>query len=75
LRFLKDAIRSLEDPNAAGKAVPGRPNVRYRLIRRRTSGHGHIVVYEIAGNQVSVLRVYHTAQDWQAKLAAGKTLD
>jgi len=75
LRLLKDAIRSLEVPSAVGKAVPGRPNVYYLLVRRRASGHGHILVYEIPGNQVSVLRLYHTAQDWQAKLAADKTLD
>ena len=31
--------------------------------------HGHIAVYRVDADAVSILHVFHTAQDWQAKLA------
>jgi plasmid stabilization system protein ParE len=69
LQFLATGIESLAVPDAAGRPVPGRPEVWYRLIRRRPGGHGHIVVYRVANNRVTLLRIFHTAQDWQAALS------
>lgn len=52
-----------------GTQVSIRPDLWYILIRRRAKGHGHVVVYRFDDQQVSVLYVFHTAQDWQARLA------
>lgn len=69
LQFLNTAIDSLADPTTLGKPVPGRANLRYLLIRRKSSGNGHLAVYEVLGNQITVLRIYHTSQDWQTTLS------
>jgi plasmid stabilization system protein ParE len=66
LQFLIAAIESLARPDAIGRPVPNRPNLRYILMRRRIGGHGHIAVYEIEEERTTVLRIFHTAQDWQA---------
>jgi hypothetical protein len=39
------------------------------VIRRHRKGHGHVAVYELIGDVIHVLNFYHTAQDWQNKLA------
>jgi hypothetical protein len=31
--------------------------------------HGHIAVFELIGGVIHVLNFYHTARDWQNKLA------
>jgi plasmid stabilization system protein ParE len=69
LQFLTTTIESLAQPDFPARPVPGRPGVWYLLIRRRTGGHGHVAVYEVADNRVTVLRIFHTAQDWQAVLS------
>jgi plasmid stabilization system protein ParE len=69
VRFVKKSIDALADPSANGKPVPSRDDVRYLLVRRRGSGHGHIAVFATEGNVVTVLRIFHTAQDWQAALS------
>jgi plasmid stabilization system protein ParE len=51
-----------------GKVLELRPDLRYFVIRRRSTGHGHVVVYRFDAQQVEVLHVFHTAQDWQTKL-------
>ncbi len=70
LQFLETAIGTLARPENSGRAIAGRPDLRYLLIRRRTGGHGHLAVFQVVGNQVTVLRLFHTAQDWQSALAA-----
>ena len=69
VRFVKKSIDALADPSTNGKPVPGRDDVRYLLVRRRASGHGHIAVFAAEGNLVTVLRIFHTAQDWQTTLS------
>jgi plasmid stabilization system protein ParE len=44
--------------------------LRYIRIGRRKRGHGHIAVYRVDEDAVRVLHIFHTAQDWQTKLAA-----
>jgi plasmid stabilization system protein ParE len=68
LQFLQTAIETLARPETAGRPIAGRPDLRYLLIRRRTGGHGHVAVFQVDGNQVTVLRLFHTAQDWQFAL-------
>jgi len=54
---------------AKGKPVGTRPDLRYIIIRRRAKGHGHVAVYNFDEKEVRVLHIFHTAQDWQTKLA------
>ena len=72
LRFLKESIAGLASSYARGKAVSTRPDLRYMVIRRRTGGHGHVAVYNFNDAEVHILHVFHTAQDWQAKLIEEK---
>ena len=67
-RYLRKCIDDLETNYSSGKTVVTRPDLRYAMIRRRASGHGHIVVYKSDETKVNVLHVFHTAQDWPAKL-------
>jgi plasmid stabilization system protein ParE len=69
LAFLTDHIEALADNYARGKIVRSRPELRYLLIRRRPSGHGHIAVYSFDADEVYILHVFHSAQDWQGRVA------
>jgi plasmid stabilization system protein ParE len=68
LRFLADQIAALANNFDRGKRVSTRPDLRYLLIRRRSSGHGHIAVYSHDATEVLILHVFHSAQDWQKKI-------
>ena len=48
--------------------MDARPDLRYRIVRRRLRGHGHVLVYKFDQNEVRLLHVFHTAQDWDQKL-------
>ena len=72
LRYLKESIADLANSYARGKTVSTRPDLHYFVIRRRTSGHGHIAVYNFDHKEVHILHVFHTAQDWQTKLIEEK---
>ena len=67
--FLERHIDALGETHSRGRVVESRPELRYIRISRRTRGHGHIAVYRVDADAVNVLHVFHTAQDWQAKLA------
>ena len=69
LKFLEAVIDTLARPETNGRPISGRPDLRYLLIRRRSGGHGHLAVFQVVGNDVIVLRLFHTAQDWHATLA------
>jgi plasmid stabilization system protein ParE len=66
--FLKLNIDDLATAHGQGKKVAAHLGLRYIIIRRKAGGHGHIAVYKLDGNQVNVLHVFHTAQDWQSRL-------
>lgn len=72
VQFLIHAIEALALPETAGRPIAGRPDLAYLLIRRRSGGHGHIAVFSALGDSVCVLRLFHTAQDWQSRLAASE---
>ncbi len=67
--FLRRHIDALGENHPRGRAVDSRPDLRYIRISRRRRGHGHVAVYRVDANAVNVLYIFHTAQDWQAKLA------
>src|SRR5579863_7129120 len=68
IEFLERYIDALSTDHRRGKQVSVRPALTYILIRRKSKGHGHIAVYSVDEARVNVLHVFHTAQDWQAKL-------
>jgi plasmid stabilization system protein ParE len=69
VEFLQRHIDALGEDHARGRGVEFRPELRYIRISRRKRGHGHIAVYRVDADAVSVLHIFHTAQDWQTKLA------
>jgi len=72
LSYLKDNIDALATNHAKGRPVPARPELRYLMIRRKSRGHGHVVVYSADASAVNVVHVFHSAQDWPTKLAQNK---
>jgi plasmid stabilization system protein ParE len=68
--FLRLSSDQLETQSALGRPVPTNPKFKYRLLRRRSKGAGHLVIYEvIPGQKVRILRYFHTAQDWHRYIA------
>lgn len=68
--FLRTQTNKLTSAYFKGKAVPTVPRLSYILVKRKRKGHGHLAVYELIGDVIHVLQYYHTAQDWQNKIAA-----
>lgn len=62
--FVLSCINGLADSVNLGKPVPGRPEYRSLLIQRRSGGHGHLAVYGVIGDKITVIRIFHTSQDW-----------
>ena len=67
--LLERHIDALGENHSRGRFVESRPELRYIQISQRKRGHGHIVVYRVDDEAVCVLHIFHTAQDWQTKLA------
>ena len=70
--FLRRHIDALGEnhPRRKGRRIP--PGPALYLDQPAKRGHGHIAVYRVDVDNVSVLHIFHTAQEWQTKLA-GKT--
>ena len=68
LAFLRRAIDELATTHAQGRVVDGRPDLPHRTVRHRSRGHAHVPVYHVDGTMVTVVRVFHTAQNWQPTL-------
>lgn len=68
LAFLRKAILGLSKAHLSGRRMEGRPDIYYVVAKRRPKGHGHIIVYSVEADSVTVLHVFHTAQDWESKL-------
>ena len=69
LAFLKQRILGLDRNCQRGQVVSHRLDLRYMLLRRRSRGHGHVAVYSFDDREVRVLHIFHTAQDWPARMA------
>lgn len=68
VEFLERQIDALGENHSRGRIVESRPELRYIRIKQRIRGHGHIAVYLVDTDAVNILHIFHTAQDWQAKL-------
>jgi len=73
LTFLEREIETLVDSETVGRPVLERPEYRYLLMKRRTARHGHLAVFQVHGNQVRVLQIFHTAQDWSSALPSNES--
>ena len=71
VKFLVDRADALETAYLQGKMVPNRDSYRYIVVRRKSQGHGHLIVYLILSDRVEVLAFFHTRQDWQGKIDRG----
>jgi len=69
VELLQRQLKALSEIYDQGSPVESRSGLRYMRIGKRTRGPGHIVVYRIDENAVHIARVFHTAQNWQTKLA------
>jgi len=69
IEFLQNETDKLDTDYLRGRRVPTRPEYRYITIKRRQPGYGHVAIDEIVGDTVKILDYFHTAQNWQAKLA------
>ncbi len=69
LAFLNREIDGLVSLYKRGIHLRKQFDLQYSLLRRRSSGHGHIVVYSVAASDIIVKHVFHTAEDWQTKVA------
>jgi plasmid stabilization system protein ParE len=65
LDFLQARTSQLELLYQLGRPVPSPSKYQYMLIKKRSSGHGHVVIYEVSQLEVLILEYFHTAQDWQ----------
>jgi len=72
VNFLKKQARGLATTYVTAKTVSTAAELQYITIRRNPRGHGHVAIFEIVDNKVTVLNFYHTSQDWQGKLARGE---
>ena len=70
LAFLRECLHRLIDVPTLGQPMVAFPELRVLFMLKRSRGQGHVAAYELdaTGGQVTVLRIFHTSQDWQAKL-------
>jgi plasmid stabilization system protein ParE len=70
-RYLKSLLKyvdRLSTEYEMGQVVATKPKYRFRRLGDKSGGQGHLAVYRIDTEGVTVLRVYHTAQDWPSQL-------
>ena len=69
-RFLKRNIAALAKFYDVGRVITNSPELKHIVCQKRPKADGHILVYEVdlAQKVVTILRVFHTKQDWQTKL-------
>ncbi len=68
LAFLRKAIFGLSKDHQSGRRVEDRPGIYYVVAKRRPQGHGHVIVYTSLDELVTVIHVFHTAQDWKSRI-------
>jgi plasmid stabilization system protein ParE len=68
--FLDQHVMELSVDPLKGRPVPGRQDLRYLPMKRRSRGHGHLAVYRTGEDAVHILHIFHTAQDWQKFLGS-----
>lgn len=69
IESLQRQIDALGSDHRRGRAIVSRSDLRYIELRHRSRSHRHIAVFSVSASAVNIVRVFHTAQDWQSILA------
>ncbi len=69
ISFLMKRTSALDVNYLDARIVPTNPSFRYKTFRKSTGGHGHVVIYKVNPTDIYIVDFFHTAQDWQAKVA------
>src|SRR5437762_12771618 len=72
LQFLRAAIQELASPGLKDRDVPALPHLRFRVVRKRNRGYGHVLVYRVSPERINLLHVFHTAQDWKTAILSSE---
>lgn len=70
LAFIEAEITQLAGSPETGPFVEGFPRLRKHLAKRKTRGHGHIIFYETRGDQLVIITILHSAQDWSSRIGS-----
>ena len=73
IAFLEQQILTLGRDFEKGRLVRTRPDLRYIMMRLKTGGNAHVAVYSVDEQAVNLLHVFHSAQDWENRLADENT--
>src|SRR5689334_3975114 len=65
--FVEQEIERLADFPSLGEITPRFPTVRRILVKKPSAKYGHLIFYRVFEGRILVLRVLHTAQDWQSR--------
>lgn len=68
LLFLLEGIDDIASDSGNDPELEHRPGWRHRTLQRRKGRQGHVVVYVSEPDLIRILHVFHTAQDWRAKV-------
>jgi plasmid stabilization system protein ParE len=68
IQYLRGEFEKLATEYLTGRVVQDRADLRYIVVRRNLKKHGHIAVYRFDRNTVTILRLFHTAEDWKKKI-------
>lgn len=66
--FLLDTVQNLADAPRTAPRVPDLDGVQVYVARWKNARQGHRVFFEETPTGIVVLRILHTAMDWQARL-------
>lgn len=64
--FLLGELRRIANDPGLGRRLDER--LRVHTMRKGRRGHAHLAIYRVAGNEIEIVDVFHTAQDWKSKL-------
>lgn len=68
IHFLEIELGKIALTPELGSVLPEYPNVRRKLVKKRSGGHGQILFYRVSEARLELLHIFHMAQDWQSKL-------
>jgi len=68
VELLRNQTLALRSEYAKGRVVPKSHSYRYLTLKKRSRGHGYVVVYQILEAEVYIIYYFHTAQDWVIQL-------
>jgi len=59
--FLLAEMDQLTEHPELGRVPDKFPALRYLVMKRRASGHGHVAYYEVFDDTIRIVRILHTA--------------